>query len=142
MTTTILEAHVPSSQAAGTRTILIVDDEEQLAGFLGKLLKHQGYNVFYADNGKKAVDIYKENQKNIDLILMDIAMPIMNGIEAHKALTQLNSKALILLMSGYSQESFTGLEHAHFIRKPMHPTELFKSINDIFESSQATLTEC
>lgn len=142
MNPNILEANMQSSQPAGSRTILVVDDEVQLASLLGKLLIYEGYNVFYADNGKKAVEIYKENQKAIDLILMDISMPIISGIEAHKELTQLNPEAVILLMSAYSQESFTGLEHVHFIRKPIHPTELFKSMNDIFESSQSPSAGC
>ena len=117
------------------KTILVVDDEDSLAIFLEKLLKSEGYNVFTASNGKEAVEIYKTNKENIDLVLMDVTMPIMTGLEAHREITQFDPCAPILLMSAYSQDAFEGLTHPHFIQKPMRPTELFESINLAIEKS-------
>jgi len=116
---------------------MIVDDEDCIVFFLGKLLIYEGYNIFYASNGKQAVELYKANQPSIDLILMDITMPIMNGIEAHKELKQINPKVLIILMSGYSQESLDNSNQVHFIRKPMHPVEICKTIKEVFDSAVA-----
>lgn len=110
------------------KNILLVDDEDSLVTFLKKLLEREGYNVVTAGNGKQAVDVYKAYMNCIDLVLMDISMPVMDGIEAHRSLTRFDPNLSILLMSGYAQESLTGIENIHFIRKPIHPVELFKSI--------------
>lgn len=124
-----------SSTAQETRTILIVDDEEYLGYFLEKLLVFEGYNVIYASNGKKAMELYKNNKHAINLILMDITMPIRNDLEAHGILTHYGQNVSVLCMSTYPQESLSGIEYLHFIRKPMHPRDLLRSIKEIFDSS-------
>ena len=117
------------------KTILLVDDEDYLALFLKKLLSSEGYNVVTACDGQEAVNIYKADSNSIDLVLMDITMPIKTGIEAHEEMIQHNRCAPILLMSAYSKESFDGLTHPHFIRKPMQPTELFLYIEEVLKET-------
>jgi CheY-like chemotaxis protein len=117
-------------------TILVVDDEDQLSFFIKQLMEGEGYNVVIASNGLEAVDSYKANPDSIDLVLMDIQMPVMSGIEAHNELKKINPCVPILLMSAYSQESLEGLAtSAHFIRKPMRPTELLNAINIMLDRS-------
>lgn len=121
---------------ADKKTILIVDDEDQLSFFLQKLMEGEGYNVVTASNGREAVDSFKANPDSIDLVLMDIKMPVMNGIEAHRELKQINPCVPILLMSAYTQESLEGITtSSHFIRKPMRPTELLDAISVVLDES-------
>ena len=118
------------------RTILIVDDEDQLSFFLQRLMEEEGFNVVIASNGLEAVDSFKANPDSIDLVLMDIQMPMMSGIEAQNELKQINPCVPILLMSAYSQESLEGIATtSHFIRKPMRPAELINTINVVLEQS-------
>jgi CheY-like chemotaxis protein len=119
----------------GLKNILLVDDEEQLMLFIQKLLTREGYNVFLAYNGKEAIDIYKSNRNSIDLILMDIVMPVMSGVEACNELLALDPNIPIILMSAYPKDSFECFDHMHFIQKPMHPTDLFTFINHILNLS-------
>jgi two-component system, cell cycle sensor histidine kinase and response regulator CckA len=127
---------VKNSESTGRKTILVVDDEDYLRDFLDKLLQYEGYNVILAKNGKEAVEIYKANPDSIDLILMDVTMPLQDGISAHKELTVFDLGVKILLMSGYAQHSLEGLEHLHFIRKPMFPESLFSAIKQIFDNPE------
>lgn len=112
------------------KTILLVDDEEGIRFFLEKLLISEGYTIINASNGKKAVEIYKEENTSIDLILMDVNMPVMNGLEAHNELIRFDPGVVIMFMSAYEQEWVNDVENIHFIRKPMNPTELFNKIDE------------
>ncbi|OGU15621.1 MAG: hypothetical protein A2076_13005 [Geobacteraceae bacterium GWC2_53_11] len=112
------------------KTILLVDDEEGIRFFLEKLLISEGYTIINACNGKKAVEIYKEESTSIDLILMDLNMPVMDGIEAHNELTQFDPEVVIMFMSAYEQEWVNEVQNIHFIRKPMNPAELFNKIDE------------
>ena len=116
------------------KTILLVDDEESIMFFLQKLLIREGYNIIKANNGKEAVEIYKSNPDNIDLILMDITMPIMSGIEACKELSTHDPDVTILMMSAYSKESFEEMDNINFIRKPIYPADLIEKIGKLLEN--------
>src|SRR5450631_3818058 len=116
------------------KTILVVDDEEQLIIFFEKLLISEGYKVITARDGREAVNVYKSNHTIIDMILMDIIMPKTNGTESCKELLKIDTNLKILLMSGFPKDSLDGFEHIHFIRKPIRPTELFRYIDEIFDT--------
>ncbi len=117
------------------KTILLVDDEESIMFFLQKLLIREGYNIIKAGNGKEAVEIYKSNPDEVDLILMDITMPVMSGIDAYKELTTHYPNIKILLMSAYSKESFEDVDKINFIRKPIYPADLMERIVKLLENT-------
>lgn len=123
-----MENRMPTKTA---KTILLVDDEESLMFFLQKLLVREGYKIIMAGNGKEAIDLYKSNSDNINLILMDITMPVMGGIEAYQELVKLNPNVIILLMSAYSKDSFKDIAGLNFIRKPIFPTDLIAKIGEL-----------
>ncbi|HEN20750.1 MAG TPA: response regulator, partial [Desulfobacteraceae bacterium] len=67
----------------GTETILLVDDEEMIIEVGEEILKILGYKVLTARSGKEAIEIYKNNMNKIDMIILDIIMPDMNGKQTH-----------------------------------------------------------
>jgi signal transduction histidine kinase len=105
------EAEVPSLAAAtaGTparRTILLVDDDEDLQETLGEFLREVlGYPVLQARDGLEAIDMYRNGMDRIGVVLMDATMPRMGGPEAFKAILELNSQAKGILCSGFSEEA-------------------------------------
>ena len=117
--------------ASPVNNILVVEDEIYLRNFLSGLLESRGYNVMTAEDGLAAVEVFKENMNDIDLILMDIMMPRMDGVTAHKEIKQLDPTAKILLMSGYSSTSLGEIINPNFIHKPMLPEVLLTKINDV-----------
>lgn len=119
-------ASTPSKQAGGT--ILLVDDEQMLRNMGELLLGMLGFSVITAENGREAVEIYRERGAEIDVILLDLIMPVMGGIEAYHELRKISSAIPIVICSGYSIESVIGTiaddEHAGFMNKPYKPDVL------------------
>jgi len=113
-------------------SILIVEDGEVNYLLLKTILKrHPDYKliIYRAKNGKEAVNIYTENNQ-IDLVFMDIQMPIMNGIDATKELKKINPQLPIVAQTAYSTQ--TDMQQAFkcgcddFISKPVDPTIINK----------------
>jgi len=83
--------------------ILVVDDAEFLRVRLTKMLSTDGYEVFQAENGAKAVATYKEIHP--DVVLMDVTMPEMDGLTALKEIVSFDSKARVIMLTALGQES-------------------------------------
>jgi len=94
----------PLADWRGTGTILLVDDEESLVALGARMLEHLGFTVLTAADGQQAVERYRERGKEIDLVLMDLTMPHMDGAEAFGELRRLNPDVRVVLASGYSHE--------------------------------------
>ncbi len=86
------------------KTIMIVEDEESNFALLSTILKQHNANILYAKNGSVAVDYIKKNGRAIDLIMMDIQMPEMDGHEATKIIKELNNKIPIIAHTAYAKE--------------------------------------
>ena len=119
----------------GTGTVLLVDDEETVLEVGRELLKAMGYHVLTARDGKEAIEVYRKNQDNIDLVLLDMVMPNIGGGEAYDRLKEINTHIKVLLSSGYSihGEASEILERGcnGFIQKPYKMEDLSIKIRDI-----------
>ena len=82
----------PSDQAAwrGEGTVLLVDDEESVRAISAKLLQFLGLDVMTARDGREAVEIYGQHYDEIDLVILDLTMPRMDGVEAYRELRRIN----------------------------------------------------
>ena len=92
------------SLPGGNETILIVDDHETIWDFLIEALQRLGYSVLLAENGLDAIEIYRENPNEVDLVLLDMVMPKLGGHQTFYKIKDLDPKAKILLSSGYVSE--------------------------------------
>jgi len=86
----------------GGETILLVDDESMILDVGQKLLEKLGYQVKTARSGKEAVEIYRQCQNTIDLVILDMVMPTMGGGRTFDALKAVDPRIRVLLSSGYS----------------------------------------
>jgi len=84
-------------------TILVVDDEETNFYYIEVALRNYGYKILHAEDGFQAVKLYEENP-DIDLILMDLMMPGMDGIQATILILQINPKLPIIAITAYTTE--------------------------------------
>ncbi len=121
----------------GTETVLLVDDEDIIVDIGKKNLEKLGYKVITARNGKEAVELYKKNQGNIDIVVLDMIMPEMGGGEAYDKLMEINPDVKVILSSGYSIEGQASeiLNRGcdGFIQKPFRMKLLSRKINEVLE---------
>jgi CheY-like chemotaxis protein len=100
------KASKPVCQKAikGQGNILVVDDEEVIRITAKAILEDLGYSVLLAENGEEALSVFKENKKTIDLVILDMIMPVMNGKDCFSALQKLHSEVRVILSSGFVRE--------------------------------------
>lgn len=96
----------PVSQESikGQGTILVVDDEEVMRITAKAILEDLGYTVLLANNGEEALAVFREKGDTIDLVILDMIMPVMNGKDCFFALQQLNPDVRVMLSSGFARE--------------------------------------
>jgi len=133
----IEERELPEEFFEGTETVFLVDDEDMIVDIGQKTLKKMGYDVMTARNGKEALEIYKENQARIDIVVLDMIMPGMGGGETYDRLKRINPNVKVLLSSGFSIEGQASeiLKRGcnGFIQKPFKMRHLSQKIRDIIE---------
>ncbi|MCS7143626.1 MAG: response regulator [Archaeoglobaceae archaeon] len=115
------------------RSIMIVDDETAMREILKLMLK--GYRILEASNGKEAVEIYRRERP--DIVLMDIMMPVMSGIDAIKEIRKIDPDAKIVAITAYaSSKGDKALEAGVklILRKPFTRKEVIKVIEEITKS--------
>ena len=98
----------PAPEAApvpGTARLLFVDDEEPLRETTAELLRGLGYAVSTCGDGAEAVERYRESWQKVDLVVLDMLMPEMNGADAFRAMRQINPKVKALLTTGRSTDA-------------------------------------
>jgi len=120
--------------------VLLVDDEEFIRKLAEKILTKAGFEVMTAHDGAECINIYRQNHDKIDVVILDMNMPVMNG---EQTMTQLSSEfpdVHALISSGnsieselfrYQQTGFKGI-----LQKPYHPNELSKKIKSAIDRSR------
>lgn len=123
--------------SGGTETIFIVDDESLILDVGRDLLESLGYKVLTAGNGTIAINIYKQFQKTIDLVILDMVMPEMNGGEIFDELKKINADVKVLLSSGYSingqASKIISRGCVGFIQKPFTMRDIASQLRQIFD---------
>ena len=119
----------------GTGTVLLVDDEEMILDVSKDLLETVGYQAIIARSGEEAIEFYKKNKDDIDIVLLDISMPGMGGGETYDRLKEINPDIKVLLSTGFGidGEANSILDRGAngFIQKPFKMNELSEKINEI-----------
>jgi CheY-like chemotaxis protein len=126
----------PDNQiVSGSGTILLVDDEEMVLDVNVKVLKKLGYSVLEAKSGKEAVCAYKENKDEIDMVILDMVMPGMNGGEVYDIMKEINKDVKVLLSSGHGMDGQAKqiLERGcdGFLQKPYRMGEVSGKLREI-----------
>ena len=111
-------------------SILIVDDDANVCKTLSQVLERKGYDITTIDNGQRAVELSKE--RPFDVILMDVKMPVMGGVEAYKKIKQLRPSAVVVFMTAYAPEylakDMIGEDAYALVEKPYDIGELISKI--------------
>jgi len=111
-------------------SVLVVDDEAALRELAGHALEGMGYDVLYAENGEKALRIFKEHSDDIILVILDLTMPNMGGKACFDILRDMKEDVQILFSSGYSEEAYAYL-NIPFLSKPYTLKELSDKVKEV-----------
>ncbi|HYQ45431.1 MAG TPA: ATP-binding protein [Polyangiaceae bacterium] len=122
-------SHVPCRPALDT--VLLVDDQDDVRSLLAEVLRLGAYRVLEAKNGVQALTLAEAHPDPIDLLVTDIVMPGITGVQLADALRTRNQNLKVLFMSGYAERDSLRVLQAHeqFIPKPFLPDELFRHVN-------------
>ena len=124
----------------GHETILLVEDEPAILEMTTTMLQHLGYTVLAAGSPREAVRLVGDFAGGIDLLMMDVIMPKMNGRDLAKLLPLRQKEARCLFMSGYTSDIIAsqGVLDAgvHFIQKPFSTAELAAKIREVFATAR------
>jgi PAS domain S-box-containing protein len=134
-TTEVVEPIVYEAAQGASMTqplVLVIDDELPVRDAVTDILDLEGLPVLTAPDGHAGIELYRQRQADIGLILLDLSMPGLNGEETFRELRQINARVHVLLSSGYSQDEvtarFAGLNDVGFIQKPYDAEQLVAMI--------------
>ena len=128
----------------GSETILLVEDEPSVRNITAAMLRGQGYDVVEASNGTEAVRLATERTGTcLHLLLTDVVMPLMGGLELAERVKDAHPEAKVLYMSGYNDETMIRRNWtrgpAGFLQKPFTPGILARSVREILDGSGALI---
>jgi len=126
---TTIGAYIPCRPML--ETVLLVDDQDDVRSLLAEVLSLGAYRVLEAKNGVQALTLAGAHPEPIGLLVTDIVMPGLSGVELADALRSRNPNLKVLFMSGYAERDSLRVLQAHeqFIPKPFLPDELFRCVN-------------
>jgi PAS domain S-box-containing protein len=146
---TVVEKEILEIEAAvigGKETILVAEDEEGLRNLAGDVLDELGYTVLLAKDGEEALKVYLENHDAIDMLLLDVMMPRMGGVEAYEKIRKIDGKIPLIFMTGYSSEMVQSrfvkqnlsIEESGvlIIQKPYSVDGLGRAIREVLDASR------
>ena len=121
------------------KTILIVEDQADVRELITQVLKQNGYNIIEASDGEDALEKCKKYKKDIHLLITDVIMPNMNGLELREQIVVRYPEIKVIFMSGYADNVIAEMGILDideiFIEKPFLPSDLMSKIREIFNIS-------
>lgn len=126
------------SETVNRKTILVIDDEEMIRDIAHDMLNHLGYDIILAADGESAIKLFKKKNKSINLVLVDLIMPKMNGMICLQKLKEINKDVPIVVASGISEvskkRSVMEMGAHGYLEKPYSIKSLKEICLNIFDS--------
>ncbi len=124
-----------------TRTVLVVDDDRQMVKTFAAVLGRSGWQSLTAFDGREAVEIARDN--HVDVVLMDVRMPVMNGVEALRAIRQSKPLTPVILMTAYAATDLLAQAERDgalsIMPKPVALPRLLALLDQVIESDRSVL---
>lgn len=126
-----------SANAEGSqqKTVLVAEDETTIRLMIADLLEEEGYGVIQASDGEQAWRMFEEHRDDIQLVIADVLMPEMNGIELRRKIHDLSPATRVLFISGYIREDtghLVGLQKTEeLLTKPFNVETLVTKVREM-----------
>jgi len=115
--------------------ILVVDDEYNIRSMLQEIFEMNGYCVYTASNGQEAVEIFKKHASEIELVVLDMVMPIMDGRTTFMHIQKMKPDQKVIIVSGYAQrediEDMLNKGALFFLRKPFQVGDILNKVKEV-----------
>jgi CheY-like chemotaxis protein len=137
----------PAGISGGKERILLVEDEPGLCVMVESILRRYGYSVSTAPNGVEAMQLWKKQKGEFDLLLTDMVMPEgLTGHQLAEKLKALNPELKVIYSSGYSadlvgDEGMDLSEGVNFLQKPYHPQKLAQTVRSCLDATEKPAIE-
>jgi len=131
-------AEVPAAPPRPRSRVLIVDDEQVVRRALQRILERDGHQVTLAERGQEAIDLYAARWRDLDVVVLDITMPDIDGREVLRRMREVNPDVRAVLSSGYTVESDPSLSIAGtwVLEKPYTPDQVRVAIAGAMEGAK------
>jgi len=117
-------------------TVLVVEDEEVVRNLSEKLMNQYGYNLVIAIDGQQDLDVYTEQKKDIDLVLLDMSMPNMSGKMVLEKMIQIDPEVRVIISSAYSRQDICEeilLQSKEIIYKPYCIKDFIEKVRRVLD---------
>ena len=118
----------PNRGGLSGRTVLIVDDIELVRYLAERVLRRRGVQALLAADGVEALALVEQHVGAIDLVVTDVQMPRMSGIELARTLRVRHPQLPILFMTGFAEEALLAGDDVHIVPKPFGPADLEEAV--------------
>lgn len=110
------------------KTALVVDDDPMIRMYVATVLKGRSFRTLEAQNGLEAVQVYGSYHSEIVLVVTDVEMPVMGGLEAVARIREIDGDVAVLIASGRAEELAPGHPDWHWLSKPFSPAQLLQAV--------------
>ncbi len=128
----------PAKLERGNESVLVIDDEKNVADVISGMLESLGYQTTIVDSGRKAINLYKK-KKRFDVVVLDINMPEMSGKETFARLKEIEPNVRVIISTGYSNRAMEDIPWRNaveaFLQKPYQIEELSKTIRLVLDGN-------
>lgn len=135
--------HQIQKPSGGVEHILLVEDNDEVRSLLTTILADAGYSVQTAENGARALEMFVQNQGEFDLVVSDVVMPVMNGMELYRQLQKSNPDTRVVLMSGHTDQMVSiedlDLNKVNLLSKPFPTAKFTETVREALDSKVCEL---
>jgi PAS domain S-box-containing protein len=127
----------------GDHAVLLVDDEALVLKYCSDLVESLGFKALVAHNGPEAIGIYEKAHHTIELVILDMVMPDMDGLQTYRALKKINNDIAVILSTGYTLDERAEkvlADGCQYLRKPYTRNQLANSIASVMSASRLRQT--
>jgi len=132
------EECAPAEILAGTETILVVDDEAHILNLADRVLSQMGYSILLAHSGEQAIEIYNRQHHEINLVILDLIMPGIDGRDVFHTIQKINPRVKAILSSGYSMNGHASALLSEgvraFVQKPYRIDQLCTTVRQVLDA--------
>ena len=128
-------AKLPTPVTTGSETVLLAEDQASIRSVLREFLESKGYQVLEAQNGREALELAEHHPGSIDVLVTDVIMPQIRGLQLAKRVIELHPDICVIFMSGYSEDALLENQllsqgNMTLIQKPFDPEDLAQKIRE------------